>query len=537
MSIQTQSLSPAATTLQFRDAATCDRWIAALPITNVQLAQQQLAEQIATLAAATLPALDRLKILEALKVTVLFVQAEVAKRYIGKPLPMDQADAQAWKNVVGLWRSYGLNYRVCLDAYRGGDLPVAPHAALITLRCLRSAAYGLFEHYQIYREPDALTWHGFHELFAFAEEHGLSRVRVQDTFAKHDGDASCAEAYVQGLMANLANPYALSVRQMAFLRRWLEKWSSLVDLTRQPLPPGQIPPVAVDFSMDTPPALAETVAPSSTTRYLDLEQLAKTLRQTLNLLKQGQTPAQLGLGEDARQPGCENLIMLLYLQWCRAGTLRTETRNRAADPAEVCFGIPDAFKLLAFDAPAQPTGEFNARDKWEMDNLGFSMRMSNTAKQAAIKKSEAWQILNQSNSGFMCMLREPSGVMRMCHNQLLGIRRGTDQRLGTVQWIRIDGRNETLCGVRLFPGAPQAVKVRPANFNIANRQEHEQALLLPEIKMPATPLSIILPAGWFQSGRLIEIQGNAPGENARVAKLTTLLERGADFDRCVITIA
>ncbi len=247
------------------------------------------------------------------------------------------------------------------------------------LRCLRTAALGLFEHYHLYREPDAASWHGFHELFACAEEHGLSRLRVRDTFAGRDADASCAEAYVQGLLANLANRFALSVRQMAFLRRWLEKWCSLVELSRLPLPPAPIPPLAVDFAKDEAPGLAAQVAAAPSTPYLELEPLSKLLRQTINLLKQGQTPGQLGLGDDARQPACENLIMLLYLQWCRAGTLRAEVhRAAAADPAEVCFGIPDAFKLVGGDDRTRQEVEINAVDKWELDHLGFSMRLSST---------------------------------------------------------------------------------------------------------------------------------------------------------------
>ena len=540
MSIQSQSITPAggaAAVLQFTDAAGCARWVAALPITNVQMVQQMLSEQATALAAANIAPLERLKMIEALKETILFAQAELAKRYIGKPLPLDQSDARAWASVTGLWRAAGAVYHACLEAYRAGDLTVAPHAALLTLRCLRNAAYGLFEHYQIYREPDAASWRGFHELFAFAEEHGLSRVRVQDTFAKRDADSSCAEAYVQGLMANLANPYALSVRQIAFLRRWLEKWSSLVDLSRQPLPPGQIPPLAVDFAKDVPPGLAAQITHSESARYLDLEPLSKTLRQTINLLKQGQTPGQLGLGEDARQPGCESLIMLLYLQWCRAGTLRTEQRNAVENPAEVCFGITDAFKMTGGDDRTKQDIEFNARDKWEIDNLGFSMRLSNTAKQAAIKKTEAWQILNQSNSGFMCMLREPSGIMRMMHNQLLGIRRsGEKPRLGTVQWIRVDSSNETQCGVRLFPGAPEPVKLRPANFNVPKGQEYEVALMTQAVATPSAPAAIILPAGWFQTGRLLELEGSPQDEKKRLVKLLTLIERGADYDRCSVEI-
>ncbi len=537
MSIQAQSLNKSSATLQFQDAASCMRWVAGLPITNVQLAHQMLLEQVTALAPAELPALERLKILEALKETAHFTQAEVAKRYLGKPLPLDQANAQAWKSVVGLWNALGTNYHCCLDAYRAGDLPISPFAALVTLRCLRAAGHALFEHYQVYREPDAAAWRAFHELFGFAEEHGISRMRVQDVFARYDADSSCAEVYTHGLLANLANPYSLSMRQMAFVRRWLDQWASLVNLSAQPLPPGPIPPIAVDFNGDAPAALAERVTPGKSVRYLDLEQIAKTLRQTINLLKQGQTPGKLGLGEDARQPGCESLIMLLYVQWCRAGTLRTEERREANDPAEVCFGIADTHKLLGGEETTelQATPSFSSRDKWEMDNLGYSMRLSTSAKMPVIKKSENWQILNQSNSGFMCMLREPSGLQRMNHNQLIGIRRGAnaaDGRTGTIQWIKVSEKNECQCGIRLFSGAPKAISVRPSNFNLPGKQGFEQALLLPEAAMPASPMSVILPAGWFQAGRMIEIQG----EKKQAAKLLTLLERGTDFDRGTIAI-
>jgi hypothetical protein len=530
MSIQPQSLAPSSTALQFQDAAGCARWIASLPITNVQLAHQMVLEQVSALAPADVPALERLKMLEALRETVQFTQAEIAKRYIGKPLPLDQADAQAWKAVTSLWNALGENYQRCLDAYRAGDLPVSPFAALVTLRCLRAAANTLFEHYQVYREPSATAWRAFHQLYAFAEDHGISRMRVQDVFAQQDPDSSCAEVYNHALLANLANPFALSVRQMAFLRRWLDKWSSLVSLSAQPLPPGPIPPIAVDFNGDTATVFAERVSPGAAVRYMDLEQIAKTLRQTINLLKQGQTPGKLGLGDDARQPGCESLIMLLYVQWCRAGTLRTEARLPAAEPAEVCFGIADAHKLLGGEKKKPAAPQFSSRDKWEMDNLGYSTRLSMSATQTAIKKSESWQILNKSNGGFMCMLREPGGLMRMSHNQLLGVRCGAtaaDTRLGTIQWIKVNEYNECQCGIRMLAGVPQAISVRPSNFNLPGKHGFEPALMLPEGTLPATPLSVILPAGWFQPGRLIEFQS----EKKKVAKLLDLIERGADYDR------
>ena len=517
--------------LQFRDAATFNHWKSGLPITNVLYAHQLVSEQVAALGGSNVGALERLKILDALKETAFFVQTEAAKRYLGKPLPLDVNEARVWDQIAGLWCALAANYKLCLDAYLSGEASVAPHAALITMRCLRMQAMFLFEHYQVYREPDGAAWKAFHGFFALAEEHGLTRTRVQDVFAKREADMSCAEVYVQGLLAELANPYALSIRQLLLLRRWLDKWAPLAGLSAQPLPAGQIPALAVDFSSESAPGLAAQVASVASTRYLDLEQLSKSLRQTINMLKQGHTPGQLGLGDDARQPGCENLIMLLYLQWCRAGTLRTEERSPAAETAEVCFGVSSSFELLGGDNRSQQDIEFSARRKWEIDNLGFSMRPSNAARHVAIKKSELWEVVNKSASGFMCMLREASGAMRMMHNQLLGVRLAPAvTRVGTLQWMRFDAKGECFCGVRLFPGAPRPLKVRQANLNPGLRQPLEPAVLIPESVMPKTPMTLLLPVGWFQSGRLIETEA----ESSRLVKLISLIERGADFDRCAI---
>ena len=90
---------------------------------------------------------------------------------------------------------------------------------------------------------------------------------------------------------------------MDFLAAWTEKWSLLTNLSANALPPSAIPALAVDLAGDTGATFAEGLAASSSVRHLDLEVVGRTLRQLITLLKQGQTPAQLGLGNDARQPG------------------------------------------------------------------------------------------------------------------------------------------------------------------------------------------------------------------------------------------
>ena len=527
------SAQPLATTqspLQFADSSSCKRWIEQLTLTNVQLTQQVLATQLAALGAAQLQPLERLKILEALRDPVHFVQTELAKRYAAKPLPLEPGEAAAWNNVIGLWQEMSRNYQQCLKAYREGDLAIAPHAALVTLRCLRLLGCTLSDYYYVYRQTPGALWHALHELYAFAESHGFARIRVQDSFGRREPDSSCTESYIQVLLAQLANPYALSVRQMSFVARWLERWATLVGLASQPLPTSPIPSLAVDLTGSGSVVFGAGLDPHPGLRYLDLEQLSKTLRQTINLLKQGQTPGQLGLGDDARQPGCENLLMLLYVQWCRAGTARSEERSESDEPAQVCFGLAAAHQQISGGRSFRQPGELTAREKQDMDTYGYITRTD----QAKDDSLELWQIVNHSPSGFMCMQREPNGSGRVSHNQLLAVRRPTGRNfhLGMVQWLRMEESGELYCGVRLFPGAPHAISIRPSNFAPAGADRYERALLLPEVPAPATPATLILPAGWFQSGRFVELFS----DRKQVAKLLNLLEKGGDFDRGTIVV-
>lgn len=528
-----QPLVSSTSPLQFTDSNGCKRWIEQLTLTNVQLTQQVLMGQLASLGAAQLPPLERLKILETLREPVLFVQGESAKRYTGKPLPLESNEAVVWNNVIALWQELSRNYQQCLKAYREGDLAIAPHAALITMRCLRLLGSTLLDYYRIYRQPPGAIWRALHELYAFGESHGFARIRVQDSFSKRDPDSSCAESYAQVLLAHLANPFALSARQMAFVERWLERWATLVGLATQPLPTGPIPSLAVDLTSSGGVVFGSGLEPQPHLRYLDLEPLSKTLRQTINLLKQGQTPGQLDLGEDARQPGCENLLMLLYVQWCRAGTARAEERAKHDEPAQVCLGLMAAHLHVGGGRSFRQPGEFTSREKQDMDTYGYITRTEHEVG-ASNDVLEQWQILNQSASGFMCILREPDGKGRVSHNQLLAVRRtgGRHFHLGMVQWLRMEENSELYCGVRMFPGTPQAISVRPSNFTPASSGRYERALLLPEVPAPATPATLILPAGWFQSGRFVEVFS----DRKQVAKLLNLLEKGSDFDRGTIVV-
>jgi len=528
-----QPMSSGAGQLQFNDSAGCKRWIQSLPLTNFVAAQKALTQQIALARQAGVVPAELLRMLEALREPVTYVQQEIARKYSGKSLPLESSEGTLWTQALTLWQELGEGYLACRDAHVQGDPALRKQGALILSRCLSTTCSAMFEHYRIYRQVPAELWRKLHQLYVFAEQSGFTGGAAHETASP---EASCTAVYCQALLAQLANPFALSGRQMDFLQRWIEKWSTLVSLASQRLPPSAIPPLAVDLAGSSGPLFAEGLEPLASLRYLDLELVGRTLRQSITLLKQGQTPAQLGLGDDARQPGCENLLMLLYIQWCRAGTGRGESRNSSEEKAQVCLGIHAAHYYISGRAFRVPGASLSRQEEHDMQLFGhISERTERSLASGQSSAVESWQLVNQSNSGFMCMLREPDAQMRIGHNQLVAVRRGSSKLfyLGLVQWLRVEENSDLFVGVRLFPGMARAVTVRPANFNAPSGiKGFERGLLLPELPAPPTPTTLILPTGWYQAGRFVEVHG----DQKQVAKLVNLLEKGIDFERCTVSL-
>ena len=519
--------------LQFVDAASCKDWLDSLPLTNVPAAQQALLQQVELLPLLMIAPAELLRVLEMLREPVLFVQSELAHRFTGKPLPLDAYESAIWARVQTLWLAFADAYLGCRDAHAQGDLKLRNSGALIVMRAMSYVGAAMFDHYRTYRQVPAELWKKLNQLVVFAEQSGFARAAV----AEREAETTCIAIYCRALLAHLANPFALSGRQIDFLSRWIDKWSMLLSLSPQPLPPSAIPGLAVDIAGSAGPTFADGLQPAASLRHVDLEMVGRTLRQLITLLKQGQTPAQLGLGEDVRQPGCENLLMLLYIQWCRAGTGRGEQRNASTETAQVCLGVHAAHFHIGGRAFRPPGSSLTPQEEHDMQLFGHISER--TQRQLASGESmavESWQLVNQSNSGFMCMLREPDAQLRLGHNQLVAVRRGSSKLfyVGLIQWIRLDEDKSLYVGVRLFPGIARAVAVRPANFAAPTNVKggFERGLLLPELPAPSTPTTLLLPSGWYQPGRFVELYG----EKKAVAKLVNLLEKGSDFERCTVTL-
>ena len=200
------SLNPAQ--LQFTDAASCAHWIESLPLTNVLSAQALLAQQLALVRNAGIAPAELLRILEALRVPVHYVQSELARKYTAKPLPLDANESAMWQRALGLWQELVDAYVACRDARERGDAALHGEGALIVQRCLRYTASMLFEHYRIYRQAPGAIWEDLHRQYAFAVAGGVAGYNGRRYYRR----AECRLELPRCLLPGIARASGQSVR-------------------------------------------------------------------------------------------------------------------------------------------------------------------------------------------------------------------------------------------------------------------------------------------------------------------------------------
>ena len=120
--------------------------------------------------------------------------------------------------------------------------------------------------------------------------------------------------------------------------------------------------------------------------------------------------------------------------------------------------------------------------------------------------------------------------MRVSLKQLIAIRPADSNTyaLGVIKWLIFPSNDGLNIGVRVLPGAPLAIAVRPVSLMTDATSKYVQSFLLPDMPMLKETTSLVLPPGWFAPGRLVEIH---TGEEPMTVRLNSLIEKGSDYER------
>jgi len=187
----------------------------------------------------------------------------------------------------------------------------------------------------------------------------------------------------------------------------------------------------------------------------------------------------------------------------------------------------------AFRQPGEQK-ELTQKQRQELATFGrVSTREEDDYSQVRGYVLEQWQLEDESAQGLRMVRRAANRGRRYAHGQLVGAKPGDSKSftLGQVRWLTQAENGDLYAGVKLLPGLPAAVAVRPTGLNVQNEQ-YVPALSLTAVAALGSPPALVLPSGWFKPKRVIEVFVDSPVR----ARLIELIERGSDFERVAYEI-
>lgn len=530
MKLDIPATRPDAPRPEFSDAASCKEWLRELPLTNVQGVQKRLGEQMEALAEYPLAALERLKMLEILRETVSYLAGELAKRYRAKPIPFAALEQVSWDNAQNLRRALERGYTQCLQAHLDEDAGVAGFGALITQRVMDCIVAQMFAFGHAYHSVPPSLWRRLHAMYECAEERGFAAKRIKDVLNCDGATGSCAATYAKAMLLELADPRQLTSKQLLQIDRWLDKLTARVTFDAEQPPTPGLTLIAVDIAGESGPKVFDKQQPMVKRRFLDGERLALSLRKRIKFLRGGGDPAETGLGEDCVQPWCEALLTTLYQRWCNVSSARASAREGVDGPAELCFAFPAMYFFLTDGTPFKQPGNTLDVAPEIMEDMQMFGHVTERTRSLLLARlgyiRENWVCVDQSAGGFR-LARSGEGE-RIGQNQLVAMRPPGVSRfvLAAVRWLEVDDSGRLTVGVRALPGLPSALAARQMTLNPMDSGPFVPAFRLSETA-GVQPETLVLPIGWFQQGRRLQIYRS----QTEVVKLTTLVEKGANFDQ------
>lgn len=525
--------------MDYRNPAACLELLRNLHQANVDETHASLTRIVTTLRSYPPAPNQHLEVLEAARPIIAFTQTELGKRYAAHPLPPESEENVTLESVVGLWRELARSYtRIILADTVNGSL--AENMPLLFQRQLYALGQVILEYFRARRSLPSGAWTDLHAAYAASERHEVSRSRVGDPLNDVWRAQSSTECYVAILLTDLANPFGRTQRELNWIVRWAQRFAPYCALKRggeegEPVPLRY----GLDLATDHGVRPLGILAKSDSLRHFDGMRLASHIQAVVAQLKQGVSPASLGLGEDCPALAGGRLLVLLYRPWGLASAGRKFSRRGTQGRLEL---IPD-WNAIAFHIEGRPFAPPSSRTVTNIRNdismLTFGERAPEAPMSVDKIRDESrrlglagtfWDVLDQSVGGFRIRCR-PQGL-RLDHHQLVGIRPpdGDAVLLAKISWLMFRNDGQLEAGVNVLPGVPSVAAARALSARASARDPYQACFMLPAVPALKADASVVLPGGWYQPERIIELHT----DRLTQVRATALMSSGANFDQAVV---
>ncbi len=511
--------------LAFADAEGAKRWAKSLLITAVTPLYEAVRGQLRALSAANFTPRERATIAEVMREQVAHLHTELARRYAGKPQPAAERELAAAEQALSLWHGLWEQYSACLKPLLEGDVELQGVKAKLLQRGLYVGKQLVIVYGLARRVPPPTLWQELHAYYRLAELLDCTVTAVSDDLQPHAVGISCYSTYCHALLLGLADPCALSVRQIELTDRWLGQWArKIFPYAQQRETEGPVMLMDLDSSVGAWLASAAPANPSQSMRFGYPGKLATSVRGRLKRLSSGANPAELQLGHDTSVEGSAALLTHLDTNWY-------QLPHRASDASHAELqlstgGVQAAYFRVGgrtFDRQ-DPLGRLSFQGAQHLQTLGALTDYDRYKEEA--ERNWPWERwLGDYSWRTAQLLRRDETRYRWFLDQLVVVRDDERTRLGYVTRVAVGAPGELAMSLALLPGQPRSLAVRPTSIAFA------EELPLPALMLGASEAegaSLVVPPRTFNPGRMLRSMETGPERKFRLIKL---LQRGGDFER------
>ena len=516
-----------------------NEFIARLPLAEPPKAASSLLRLFSSLQASPPDVETYFRILEQARLPLGQIGEDLARRYISRPLPLGDIEENSFAAVLDLWRNAAKCYAQCGELPPVHEEDATTHdrrIATLLHRCIFYAGQAIYEHQRARREYPWGLWLDLHGYFASAEEWGLSTLPVQDSHDPLGRSTHCLAAYLTPLLTDMAGCFSLSSRELALTYRWATYWSPLVSL--EPLKTGEAAPAfVIDLMQDMALRPVADCLQTDHLRRLDTSRLALQISQIRQQLRHKIPPAQLALGPDCTSSQCARRLEALSKPWSQARAARKFRRHATTGMTQLCTGFEEMHYYVGGHEFEQPES-VRTYSRREFESLFVFRQQDDPQQTLQVRKVQlgyaldSWEIVNQSANGFR-LVRSISGK-KMAHGQLLALspQDGGSFLLAKTTWLMQEKAGGLCAGILALPGIPGAIAARRIDAPPESQGTFERAFMLPAAPPVSAEPTLVLHAGWYRAGRILEIYTDGPWQ----VRLTALLDEGPDFEHVAFVL-
>jgi cyclic-di-GMP-binding protein len=511
--------------LAFADTDGAAKFLKSLVLLPVPQAYEALMGQLRALAVANFTPRERGTIAEHARTQAAHLHSELARRYAGKPQPFSEREEEAADQAVAMWQVLWEQYSACLKPLLEGDPDLQGVKAKLLQRGLFVGKQLVLTHGLARRTMPASVWQELHAYYRLAEMLDCAVTAVSDDLMPHAVGISCYSTYSHALLLGLADPCALSIRQIELTDRWLGQWArKMFPYAQQRETEGAVLLVDLDSAEGASVAAVAPRGASPAIRFGYPGKLATSVRGRLKRLSAGGTPAELQLGHDVSAEQSAALLAHLDQRWCHPP--KRNLQGHADRLALAAGGLPAAYFRVGgrtFDRQ-DPLGRLTFQGAQHLQTLGALTDYDRNKEEAERNWPwERWQGAHERNE--CALARRDAGHYRWFYDQLVVVRDDERMQLGHVTRVGRGSGAEVALVLRLWPGAPRTLAMRSLSTAF-NEEPPMPTLLLAET--PEEPATLIVGPRVFTAGRVLRSLDPGP---ERKLRLTRLVQRGADFER------